>query len=66
MSKRNDTIEIYAINAFCEKFNASLIERPDPPEAIIEYRNNANKTWLEVTTLGRIVGKKSRKTLQKL
>lgn len=65
MSKRNDTIEIYAINAFCEKFNASVIERPNPPEAIIEYRDNANKTWLEVTTLWEDSGQKKQKDFAK-
>ncbi len=61
MSKRNDTIEIYAIKAYCEKFNASVIERPNPPEAIIEYRDNPNKTWVEVTTLWEDCGKKKQK-----
>ena len=61
MSERNDTIEIYAIKAFCEKFNASVIERPNPPEAIIEYRDDANKTWLEVTTLWEDCGQKKQK-----
>jgi hypothetical protein len=51
MSKRNDAIETFAINAACTKFNASLIERPDPPDAIIEYQDTRNKTWLEVVSL---------------
>lgn len=65
MSKRNDTIEIYAIKAFCEKFNASVIKRPNPPEAIIEYRDNANKTWLEVTTLWEDCGQKKLGTFRR-
>ena len=28
MSKRNDAIEIYAIKAFCERFNASVQQLP--------------------------------------
>ncbi len=61
MPKRNDAIEVYAINAFCEKFNASVIERPNPPEAIVEYRDGMSKTWLEVTTLWEDCGQKKQR-----
>ncbi len=58
MLKRNDAIEISATKAFCEKFNASVIERPNPPEAIIEYQYSSDRTWLEVTTLWEDRGQK--------
>jgi hypothetical protein len=42
-----------------------MIERPNPPEAIIEYRDNANKTWLKVTTLWEDCGQKKQKDFAK-
>jgi hypothetical protein len=48
-----------AIELYCKRNQATVLEKPNPPEAIIEYRIGKRKTWLEVRAA--YMGEKHRK-----
>jgi hypothetical protein len=60
-SKRTEAEEDSIINLFCGLNDAVIINKPDPPEAVIQYKDH-RFDWIEVTSTR--LGQSQRKQVQ--